>query len=233
MVKKRESHEFPRPEGPHPLTPGQAAYCRALEQSRVVLCLGPAGTGKTFLSCRAALAALHAGEVKRIVLTRPLVHCGRGAGHLPGDMGEKVSPFTRVLKDALTQLSGDGDVEKMFRDGVVEFVALDDMRGMTLRHSFVVADEMQNAELHQLHMALTRIGPGSRMALCGDASGSQTDLRHGSPLPELERRILARGPHPQVRVVRLGREDCIRDPLVRWLDEAVSGEWGEDEIIRD
>jgi phosphate starvation-inducible PhoH-like protein len=156
----------------------QATYLRAMRENEMVFGIGPAGTGKTYLAVAAAVAALTAGEVDRIVLSRPAVEAGERLGFLPGDMREKVDPYLRPLYDALHDMLPADQVEKRLESGEIEVAPLAFMRGRTLAHSFVILDEAQNTTTMQMKMCLTRLGEGSRMIVTGDLS--QVDLPPGT-----------------------------------------------------
>lgn len=161
----------------NPRTDNQAAYIRALRSNELVFGLGPAGTGKTFLAVARAVEMLLAGEVERLVLSRPAVEAGERLGFLPGDMKEKIDPYLRPLYDALFDTLGADQVEKRIASGEIEIAPLAFMRGRTLSHAFVILDEAQNTTPVQMKMFLTRLGEGGRMAVTGDLS--QIDLPPG------------------------------------------------------
>jgi phosphate starvation-inducible protein PhoH and related proteins len=158
-----------------PKTKGQLAYLKSMDENEVVFGVGPAGTGKTYLAMAKALAALKAGEVQRIVLTRPAVEAGEALGFLPGDMNEKILPYLRPLYDAIYDMVEPDEVERMIERGTIEIAPLAFMRGRTLSKSFIVLDEAQNTTQSQMFMFLTRLGLGSRYVVTGDPS--QIDLK--------------------------------------------------------
>ncbi|HEY4134515.1 MAG TPA: PhoH family protein [Alphaproteobacteria bacterium] len=189
----------------------QATYLRAMRDNEMVFGIGPAGTGKTYLAVAAAVAALTAGEVDRIVLSRPAVEAGERLGFLPGDMREKVDPYLRPLYDALYDMLPMDQVEKRLESGEIEVAPLAFMRGRTLAHSFVILDEAQNTTPMQMKMCLTRLGEGSRMIVTGDLS--QVDLPTGarSGLTDaLETLSDVEG----VAIVRFSDVDVMRHPVV-------------------
>ena len=161
-----------------PRSPGQAGYITALHQSDIVFGIGPAGTGKTYLAVAMAVAKLIAGEVERIILSRPAVEAGERLGFLPGDMLEKVDPYLRPLYDALYDLLPAEQVVNRLSNGEIEVAPLAFMRGRTLSRAFVILDEAQNTTPVQMKMFLTRLGENSRMVVTGDLS--QIDLPKGS-----------------------------------------------------
>jgi len=160
-----------------PQTPGQLAYCRALERNDLVFCIGPAGTGKTYLAVATAVHALKAHRIKRIVLVRPAVEAGERLGFLPGDIQAKVNPYLRPLLDALHDMIGFQQVRAYIEADIIEVIPLAFMRGRTLNDAFIILDEAQNTTTAQMKMFLTRMGMRSRMVVTGDVT--QIDLREG------------------------------------------------------
>jgi phosphate starvation-inducible PhoH-like protein len=159
----------------YPKTKGQLKYLQAMADHEVVFGLGPAGTGKTYLAMAKALASLKAGEVQRIILTRPAVEAGEALGFLPGDMNEKILPYLRPLYDAIYDMIDPDEVERMIEKGIIEIAPLAFMRGRTLSKAFIVLDEAQNTTQSQMFMFLTRLGLGSRYVVTGDPT--QIDLK--------------------------------------------------------
>ncbi len=212
-------------------TANQGLYLKAVETSTVTICTGPAGTGKTWMACGLAAQMLREGRIDRIVLTRPLVSCGQGYGFRPGTTQEKVMPVMRPLIEALEDFLGKHEVAKLIHHEIIELFPLDDMRGANIRNSFILCDEAQNAEPNQLHMLLTRFAEGSKLVITGDTSLQQTDLasRGENPLREVVRKFMARGVHPDISIVKLGRQDIVRHPLIQWIDETLSGDWATGE----
>ena len=200
-----------------PRSPRQRAYLRALIERDLVVGLGPAGTGKTYLAVAVAVAMLLEGRVDRIILTRPAVEAGERLGFLPGTMDEKVDPYMRPMYDALYEMLPGDKVMKRRADGEIEVAPLAFMRGRTLANSFVILDEAQNTTPMQMKMFLTRMGENSRMAVTGDPS--QVDLPAGSTsglldaLPLLER-------IPDVEIVNFSHEDVVRHRLVTEIVQA-------------
>jgi phosphate starvation-inducible PhoH-like protein len=192
------------------MSPTQQLLIDAVEERSVVVALGPAGTGKTYLAIAKAVEALEAGRVGRIVLSRPAVEAGESLGFLPGDLQEKLAPYLRPLYDALTERLGTKRLKAMLADGAIEIAPVAYMRGRTLNDCFIVIDEAQNCTYGQLKMLLTRLGWRSTMVLTGDPD--QTDLLKGmSGLGEIGDRLEK---VPEIAVVRLGEADIVRHPLV-------------------
>jgi phosphate starvation-inducible protein PhoH and related proteins len=192
------------------MSPTQQQLMDAIDAQSVVLALGPAGTGKTYLAVAKAVEALEAGKVQRIVLSRPAVEAGESLGFLPGDLNEKLAPYLRPLYDALTERLGTKRLKALLAEGVIEIAPVAYMRGRTLGECFVVIDEAQNCTYGQIKMLLTRLGWRSTMVLTGDPD--QTDLLPGmSGLSEIARRL---EPIADVPVVRLTEGDIVRHPLV-------------------
>lgn len=192
------------------MSPAQQNLMDAIDTHSVVVALGPAGTGKTYLAIAKAVEALDGGRVQRIVLSRPAVEAGESLGYLPGDLTEKLAPYLRPLYDALTERLGTKRLKAWLADGIIEIAPVAYMRGRTLSECFVVIDEAQNCTYTQIKMLLTRLGWRSTMVLTGDPD--QTDL-----LPEISglARIAARLEGlPAVPVIRLQEDDIVRHPLV-------------------
>jgi phosphate starvation-inducible PhoH-like protein len=192
------------------MSPAQQQLMDAIEAQSVVLALGPAGTGKTYLAIAKAVEALEAGKVQRIVLSRPAVEAGESLGYLPGDLNEKLAPYLRPLYDALTERLGTKRLKALLADGVIEIAPVAYMRGRTLSECFVVIDEAQNCTYTQIKMLLTRLGWRSTMVLTGDPD--QTDLLPGvSGLADIASRLEKLA---EIPVVRLAEGDIVRHPLV-------------------
>ena len=193
-----------------PKSPGQAELIEAIDARNLVLALGPAGTGKTYLAIAKAVEALEAGRIGRIVLSRPAVEAGESLGFLPGEMENKLAPYLRPLYDALSDRLSMKKVRALMVEGLIEIAPIGFMRGRTLNNAFVVIDEAQNCTYGQLKMLLTRLGWNSTMVITGDPA--QSDLLPGlSGLSDVADR-LARV--PSIGVVRLADVDIVRHPLV-------------------
>ncbi len=193
-----------------PRTEGQRELMKAIEEKSLTLAIGPAGTGKTYLAIAAAVEALEAEKVERIILSRPAMEAGESLGYLPGDMHEKMAPYLRPLYDALGDRMGGKRVRQCLDEGTIEIAPVGFMRGRTLNNSFVVIDEAQNCTYAQLKMLLSRLGWHSTMVVTGDPE--QSDLLEGmSGLAEVARRFDAL---PNIATVRLKSTDIVRHPLV-------------------
>jgi len=193
-----------------PQSDNQRTLMRAIDTHNLCVALGPAGTGKTYLAVTAAVEALEAGNVDRIVLSRPAVEAGESLGFLPGDMHEKLAPYLRPLYDALNDRIGGKRVRQYLADGTIEIAPIAYMRGRTLNNAFVVIDEAQNCTYGQIKMLLTRLGWHSTMVLTGDPD--QSDLLNGlSGLSDIATRLEV---VPGIAVVRLTEQDIVRHPLV-------------------
>ena len=193
-----------------PQSDGQRALMAAIERHSLTLALGPAGTGKTYLAITAAVEALEAGKVGRIVLTRPAIEAGESLGFLPGDLHEKLAPYLRPLYDALNERIGGKRLRQLMTEGAIEIAPVAYMRGRTLNNAFVVIDEAQNCTYGQIKMLLTRLGWHSTMILTGDPD--QSDLLDGlSGFADIARRLEV---VPEIAVVRLSDRDIVRHPLV-------------------
>jgi phosphate starvation-inducible protein PhoH and related proteins len=193
-----------------PQSDGQKELMAALERHALTVALGPAGSGKTYLAIAAAVEALNAGRVGRIVLTRPAVEAGENLGFLPGEMEDKLAPYLRPLYDALNERIGGKRVKQLITEGAIEIAPVAFMRGRTLNNAFIVIDEAQNCTYGQIKMLLTRLGWHSTMVVTGDPD--QTDLLEGlSGLRDIAQRLEAIS---DIAVVRLSDRDIVRHPLV-------------------
>ena len=193
-----------------PKSPGQARLIEAMNEKNLVLALGPAGTGKTYLAIAQAVEALEAGTVGRIVLSRPAVEAGESIGFLPGEMEDKLAPYLRPLYDALSDRLSMKRVRALMAEGAIEIAPVGYMRGRTLNNAFVVIDEAQNCTYVQLKMLLTRLGWNSTMVVTGDPH--QSDLLPGiSGLADVADKFEALS---NIAVVRLAEADIVRHPLV-------------------
>jgi phosphate starvation-inducible PhoH-like protein len=194
-----------------PKTAGQRGYVHAMLENDLVFCLGPAGTGKTYLAVAIAVHLLKMGKTKRIVLVRPAVEAGERLGFLPGDLQQKVNPYLRPLFDAMHDMMTFDQLKRFMVNDIVEVIPLAYMRGRTLNHAVIILDEAQNTTVLQMLMFLTRLGHHSKMIVTGD--DSQVDLAPGQPsgLEDAVRRL--RG-CAGVATLRLYEADIVRHRLV-------------------
>ena len=195
----------------------QVEYLRAMDKNFVVFGLGSAGTGKTYLAVAKALDELRKGNYRKLVLTRPAVEAGEALGFLPGDLKEKIYPYLRPLYDALYDMGGAIEIEKMVEAGTIEIAPLAYMRGRTLSDAFIILDEAQNTTREQMLMFLTRMGENSKCVITGDPS--QTDLKRtvGSGLVQAYQ--VLRGVE-EIAFVEFERTDVVRHPVVQRIIEA-------------
>ncbi len=202
-----------------PRSERQKNYVRALKESDVIISAGPAGTGKTFLAVAVALTMLLEKKIERIILSRPAVEAGERLGFLPGDMREKVDPYLRPLYDALYDLLDFEKIQKKIEIGDIEIAPLAFMRGRTLKNSFAILDEAQNATDMQIKMFLTRIGENTKIVINGDPS--QIDLPNKT-LSGLNRAKKLLGHLKEISVVDFDHTDVVRHPLVSKIVKAYS-----------
>jgi len=200
-----------------PKTIGQSKYVKAIEKDSLILGIGPAGTGKTYLAVVMAVKALRAKEVTRIVLTRPAVEAGEKLGFLPGDLQEKVNPYLRPLYDALFDLLGPETTQRYIEKGTIEIAPLAYMRGRTLDDSFIILDEAQNTSPEQMKMFLTRLGFGSKAVVTGDIT--QVDLPRGNYSGLIEVQKVLKG-IPDISFHYFTVDDIVRNPLVQSIIQA-------------
>jgi phosphate starvation-inducible PhoH-like protein len=204
-----------------PRTDGQARYVRAMRDHDLTICVGPAGTGKTWLAVGMAVSWLRQTLVKKIVLVRPAVEAGERLGYLPGDMVAKVNPYLRPLFDALNDMMEPEQVKRYMENDIIEIVPLAYMRGRTLNQACIILDEGQNTTVAQMKMFLTRMGNGSKIIVTGDVT--QTDL------PKQTRSGLIDALHrlrdiERIALVHLDEHDIVRDPLVQQILRAYEDE---------
>ena len=202
-----------------PRSERQKKYVRALKESDIIISAGPAGTGKTYLAVAVALTMLLEKKIERIILSRPAVEAGERLGFLPGDMKEKVDPYLRPLYDSLYDLLDYEKIQKRIEIGDIEIAPIAFMRGRTLKNSFAILDEAQNATDIQIKMFLTRIGENSKIVINGDPS--QIDLSNKS-LSGLNRSKKLLGHLKEISVVDFDHSDVVRHPLVSKIVKAYS-----------
>ena len=207
-IEERRDQSYLRKIKPRSET--QKVLWDAIHEYNLTMAMGPAGTGKTYLAISAAVEALEAGTVDRVILSRPAIEAGESLGYLPGDMEEKMAPYLRPLYDTLSDRMGSKRLKAALTDGDIEIAPVGFMRGRTLNNAFVVIDEAQNCTYAQIKMLLSRLGWNSTMVVTGDPD--QSDLLDGlSGLAEISRRLEA---VENVAVVRLKQKDIVRHPLV-------------------
>ena len=189
----------------------QSEYIKALKENDIVMSLGPAGTGKSFLAVSVAITLLMEKKIERVILSRPAVEAGEKLGFLPGDMKEKVDPYLRPLYDALYELFGAEKIEKKIDTGEIEIAPLAFMRGRTLKNCFAILDEAQNATDTQIKMFLTRIGENSKLVVNGDPS--QVDLINKSQSGLVKSKNILKE-LSEVKIIEFDHNDVVRHPLV-------------------
>jgi phosphate starvation-inducible PhoH-like protein len=200
-----------------PQTPGQLAYCRAIESNDLVFCVGPAGSGKTYLAVAMAVQALKREQIKRIVLVRPAVEAGEKLGFLPGDLEAKVNPYLRPLLDALHDMMGFKQVRAYIQTDVIEVIPLAYMRGRTLNDAIIILDEAQNTTTAQMKMFLTRMGMRSKIIITGDIT--QVDLEAGQKSGLVDACEKLDG-LDGIAIHHMTREDIVRHRLVQDIVDA-------------
>lgn len=200
-----------------PKTAGQKAYLDSILKHDLTFCVGPAGTGKTYMAVAAAAGMLKTGQIKRIVLVRPAVEAGERLGFLPGDLQAKVNPYLRPLFDALHDMMDFEQVKRFMVNDVIEVIPLAFMRGRTLNESAIILDEAQNTTTAQMLMFLTRLGHDSKMIVTGDAS--QIDLPQGTASGLVDAMRKLRG-IKQIGMVELDKSDIVRHRLVQHIVNA-------------
>ncbi len=204
-----------------PRSEKQKRYVRALRESEIVISAGPAGTGKTFLAVAVGLTMLLEKKIERIILSRPAVEAGERLGFLPGDMKEKVDPYLRPLYDSLYDLFHFEKIQRMIEIGDIEIAPLAFMRGRTLKNSFAILDEAQNATDTQIKMFLTRIGENSKIVVNGDSSQIDLPNKHMSGL-DRAKKLLSH--LDEIKVIDFDHSDVVRHPLVSKIVKAYSSD---------
>lgn len=199
---------------PNPQNESQRFYLEALDDAKLTIGTGPAGSGKSFLSMAVAVKKLLAKDVSKIVITRPIVEAGESLGFLPGTFEEKISPYLLPLLDALNDLVGPTMAKKLLEGGQIEFAPLAYMRGRTFNNCYVILDEAQNTTPEQMKLFVTRIGEYSQFAVNGDIT--QSDLRvHENGLQWVTRKL--RGVSPDIQVIEFTQSDVVRSSIVKTI----------------
>jgi len=195
----------------------QSEYIKALKENDIIMSLGPAGTGKSFLAVSVAVTLLIEKKIDRVILSRPAVEAGEKLGFLPGDMKEKVDPYLRPLYDALYELFGADKIDKKIETGEIEIAPLAFMRGRTLKNCFAILDEAQNATETQIKMFLTRIGENSKLVVNGDPS--QVDLINKTQSGLVKSKNILKN-LKEIKIIEFDHNDVVRHPLVSKIIKA-------------
>ncbi len=203
----------------------QSEYIKALKENDIIMSLGPAGTGKSFLAVSVAITLLMEKKIDRVILSRPAVEAGEKLGFLPGDMKEKVDPYLRPLYDALYELFGADKIDKKIETGEIEIAPLAFMRGRTLKNCFAILDEAQNATETQIKMFLTRIGENSKLVVNGDPS--QVDLINKSHSGLIKSKNILRD-LAEIKIIEFDHNDVVRHPLVSKIIRAYQNKSTDD-----
>jgi len=205
-----------RDAGPiEPQTEAQKRYLNAMKSFWLVMGVGPAGTGKTYIAAAYAAQQLQAGRIEKIIITRPAVEAGEQLGYLPGEKEEKYEPWIAPFREVLEERLGKQFVEYLLKSGKIEAAPLAYMRGRTFKRSFIILDEAQNVTPQQMKLFLTRMGEGARVVVNGDES--QTDLKGPSGLTDVVKRMIY---IPSAKLVTFTRADIVRSPVVQEVVDA-------------
>lgn len=205
----------------------QSDYIKALKENEIIMSLGPAGTGKSFLAVSVGITLLMEKKIDRVILSRPAVEAGEKLGFLPGDMKEKVDPYLRPLYDALYELFGADKIDKKIETGEIEIAPLAFMRGRTLKNCFAILDEAQNATETQIKMFLTRIGENSKLVVNGDPS--QIDLINKSHSGLIKSKNILKDLN-EIKIIEFDHNDVVRHPLVSKIIRAYQNKSTDDQI---
>jgi phosphate starvation-inducible PhoH-like protein len=207
-----------------PRTDGQGRYVRAMREHDLTICVGPAGTGKTWLAVGMAVSWLRQGAVKKIVLVRPAVEAGERLGFLPGDIVAKVNPYLRPLFDALNDMMEPEQVKRYMENDIIEIVPLAYMRGRTLNQAVILLDEGQNTTVPQMKMFLTRMGNGSKIIVTGDITQVDLPKQTRSGLIDATDRLRPLASAGRIAIVYLDEHDIVRNQLVQQILRAYEGD---------
>ena len=203
----------------------QSEYIKALKENDIVMSLGPAGTGKSFLAVSVAITLLMEKKIDRVILSRPAVEAGEKLGFLPGDMKEKVDPYLRPLYDALYELFGSDIIDKKIETGEIEIAPLAFMRGRTLKNCYAILDEAQNATETQIKMFLTRIGENSKLVVNGDPSQVDLPIKENSGLSKSKKILKDLN---EIKIIEFDHNDVVRHPLVSKIIRAYQNKSTDD-----
>lgn len=213
-----------------PLTKGQSEYFKLIEEKIITICMGPAGSGKSYIPTNIGLNLLLDGKIDKLILTRPLVTCSSSnkdaLGILPGEIKEKIGPYLRPLLDVIEEKISKNDIDKLIETKKIDLIPLDVMRGLSFKNSLIIADEMQNASYEAIKMILTRFGMNCKLILSGDPS--QSDLYNGEcPLVTTYHKLNG---HKDIGRIILTHKDVVRHPLISWIDRRLSEVYDGDRI---
>lgn len=208
-----KEHEKPFIKTVSARTPGQKAYIQAIQNNEIVICEGPAGTGKTHIATALAVEALKKGEVRNIIIARPVVEAGEDIGYLPGDSNQKLDPYVKPVMNELKDYASYEEIVTWKNGLQLEIVPIGFMRGLTFKKSFVIVDECQNAKHDQIKMILSRFGEASRMVMTGDVTQSDLERRNQGGF-KFAHALFSEHPLESMACVKLSCEDIVRHRLV-------------------
>ncbi len=216
----------------NPKTKNQALFLNALQSpcSPVVVCHGSAGTGKTLMACQESIRAFINKNIESIIITRPAVCADENIGFLPGDLDDKMKPFTQPLFDTFEKLIQRNYVEQLFKNNQIQIIPLAYMRGRTFEHKFIIADEMQNASIEQMIMLLTRIGKGSKLVIVGDPTQCDRNIKQNGQngLSDLIRRLdNSQGSIKKIQQIKLENKDVQREEVVKEILSIVYSDYNK------